>query len=88
MRLAGLKRGVDMTGPEIIVAVLGAWFGFGALIAILFLIFGVARLDASAKGASFLFRPTIFLGFVILWPAVVIRVLSGVKINQANEEDS
>lgn len=71
-----------------IVAALGAWFGVGVLVAILFLAFGVNRIDASAKGASVFFRPMIFLGCVMLWPAVLIRWISGVKINKLDEDAS
>ncbi len=69
----------------LIVSLLGAWFGVGALVALLFLTFGVNNIDASAKGASIWFRPMIFLGCVILWPAIVIRWLSGIKINDLDE---
>lgn len=71
-----------------IVLLLGAWFGIGAIVAIAFLILGVNKLDASAKGASIFFRPAIFLGCVMLWPAVLIRWLSGVRINEADEDAS
>ncbi len=72
----------------LIVSLLGAWFGMGAIVAIVFLIFGVNRIDAAAKGASLFFRPMIFLGCVMLWPAVLIRWLSGVKINDLDEDAS
>lgn len=77
-----------MTVANMIVAALAAWFGIGAVIAILFLVFGVNRIDESAKGASVFFRPMIFLGCAMLWPAVVIRWLSGVKINEPDEDAS
>ncbi|MEM9169777.1 MAG: hypothetical protein AAGC56_08990 [Pseudomonadota bacterium] len=72
---------------ETIVLALGAWFGFGALVALAFLTFGVSRVDAAARGASFLFRPIIFLGCVVLWPAVLVRWLSGVTINKPHADD-
>ena len=71
-----------------IVAALAAWFGIGAVLAVLFLTFGVNRIDASAKGASLFFRPMIFLGCAMLWPAILIRWLSGVKINEHDEDRS
>ena len=77
-----------MALANLIVLILGAWFGVGVIIAVLFLAFGVNRVDAAAKGASLFFRPMIFLGCVMLWPAVLIRWLSGVKINEANEDPS
>ena len=77
-----------IVAAELIVLLLGAWFGVGAIIALLFLVFGVDKVDASAKGASFFFRPTILLGCIMLWPYVIIRWLSGVKINDQHEDAS
>ena len=75
-----------MEFANLIVLILAAWFGVGVVIAILFLALGVNRVDAAAKGASLFFRPMIFLGCVMLWPAVVIRWISGVKINEPNKD--
>lgn len=74
-----------MVFAEGLVTAFGAYFGFGALVALLFLILGVARLDESAKGASILFRPIIFFGCVALWPYILLRWLSGRRINQSSE---
>ena len=70
---------------QTIVATLAAYFGIGAVVAILFLGFGVAKLDDSAKGASVFFRPMVFLGCVTIWPFIILRWLSGRRINQAAE---
>ena len=80
-----MREGTDMALAESIVMAFAVYFGAGAIIAILFLAFGVAKLDASAKGASVLFRPMIFLGCVALWPYIVLRWLSGRRINQSSE---
>lgn len=71
-----------------LVLAIGAYFVIGAIVSVLFLVFAVARLDASAEGASWLFKGTIFLGCVMLWPYMVGRVFSGRKINVAREEVS
>ena len=76
-----------MALAEAIVLAFGAYFGAGAVVAILFLALGVAKLDDSAKGASFFFRPMIFLGCVVLWPYIIIRWLSGRRINQSTEAE-
>ena len=76
---------VKMALAESIVAGLAIYFGVGAVVAILFLVFGVAKLDDSAKGAGIFFRPMIFLGCVSLWPFIVIRWLSDRRINQPTE---
>lgn len=68
-----------------VVLLIAAWFGVGALVGVAFLMIGVNKIDAAAKGASKFFRPMIFLGCVMIWPAVVIRWLSGIKINEPDE---
>ncbi len=70
---------------QTIVAALAIYFGVGAVVAIFFLGFGVSKLDDSAKGASVLFRPMVFLGCVTIWPFIILRWLSGRRINQATE---
>lgn len=76
-----------MALAEAFLLCLGGYFAAGVVIAILFLAFGVSRLDQAADGASLFFRPMIFLGCVVLWPFVVVRTLSMRKINQPIEED-
>ena len=77
-----------MAMAEAIVFVLGAYVAIGIVIALLFLAFGVNRIDEAAKGASPFFRPMVFAGCVAVWPFVVLRFLSLKKINQPNEEAS
>ena len=77
-----------MDAANLFVLFLGAWFGVGAIVALLFLLLGVSKVDAAAKGASLFFRPTIFLGCAMLWPYVIIRWMSGVKINEPDEDVS
>lgn len=74
-----------MALAETIVAALAIYFGAGAVVALLFLVFGVAKLDDSAKGASIFFRPMVFLGCIALWPFIAIRWISGRRINQLTE---
>ncbi len=49
-----------------------AWIGAG--FAVLFLLFGIDRVDPSARGA-YAFRPLLFPGLVALWPFAAIRWL-------------
>ena len=72
---------------DTILFVLSAYFGAGVVVAILFLAFGVSRIDAAATGASPFFRPMIFFGCVALWPYVILRFASLKKINLPAEED-
>jgi len=71
-----------MALAETIVVCLGVYFGAGVIVAIIFLGFGVSRIDHAAKGASPFFRPMVFLGCVALWPYIILRFLSLKKINQ------
>ena len=74
-----------MALAEMFVTGLGVYFGIGVIVAILFLLFGVSRIDHAADGASIFFRPMIFLGCVALWPFIILRVLSMRKINKPIE---
>ena len=66
---------------------LAIYFGIGIIFALLFVTFLVSRLDVAAQGASILFRPVIFLGTVVIWPLVVLRVLTFRQINQPIESE-
>lgn len=71
---------IDMAEMLLVGAAL--WLGVGALIALPVLAFGVGRLDHGAEGASIWFRLALLPGVILLWPAIVLRVLSGRKVNQ------
>ena len=71
---------------ETIVLCAGIYFAIGAAVALAFLVFGASRLDASAAGAGFFFRLAVFPGCAVLWPYVVLRWLSGRRINQPVED--
>ncbi len=75
----------NMVLAETIVICLSVYFGVGVIVAILFLGFGVSRVDHAAKGASPLFRPMVFLGCVALWPYIILRFLSLKTINQPED---
>lgn len=76
-----------MALAETIVLFTGIYFAIGAVVSIGFLTFGAARLDASAAGSGLLFRITAFPGCAVLWPYIVLRWLSGRKINQPIEAE-
>ena len=85
MAALALREVTRMMLAQTIVTGIAIYFGIGAVIATLFLWFGVSKLDDSAKGASAFFRPMVFLGCATLWPFIVLRWLSGRRINQATE---
>lgn len=57
---------------ETIVWIVEAYLAVGLGIAILFLIFGVERVEPYAKG-SLAFRPLLVPGLCLLWPLVLWR---------------
>lgn len=48
------------------------WLYTGAGVAIVFLMFGIGRVDDEARG-SYIFRPLLVPGVLLLWPLVVWR---------------
>ncbi len=48
------------------------WGACGAIVAVLFLLFGIDRVDATARGAH-AFRPLLLPGLMLLWPVVLRR---------------
>ena len=77
---------LDIALAETIVLAIAGYFAGGGVVALLFMIFGLARIDHAAKGAAFQFRAMIFMGCVVLWPIILVRWLSGRKINQPIED--
>jgi hypothetical protein len=63
------------TSAQAIVAVAGAYLVVGCLVAIVFVVFGIGRIDPAARG-SFVFRMLLLPGLTLLWPAVVSRWFS------------
>jgi hypothetical protein len=49
----------------------------GVVFALLFLAFGITRIDNGAKGAGIGFRLLIVPGLVALWPLMLIRWIAG-----------
>ena len=61
-----------MTTAELIVAGVEGYGWIGIAVAAVFLLFGVDRVEPGARG-SFMFRPLIAPGVVVLWPLVLWR---------------
>jgi hypothetical protein len=57
---------------ELIVQSATVYAAIGGLVAVLFLLFGIDRIDPAARGA-YAFRPMIAPGIVLLWPVVLVR---------------
>jgi hypothetical protein len=63
-----------MEAATILVALGQAWLLAGLGVGVAFLLFGLDRVDAAARGA-YGFRPLLLPGLVLLWPLVVWRWL-------------
>jgi hypothetical protein len=57
---------------ELIVWTVSTYIWIGAVVAVLFLLFGIDRADPSAHGA-YAFRPLLLPGLTRLWPYVLRR---------------
>lgn len=56
----------------VLLAIGKAWLALGGLVAVLFLAFGIDRIEPNARGA-WAFRPLILPGLVLIWPLVLWR---------------
>lgn len=61
-----------MPGSAILVDVIQYYLMAGGLVAALFLVFGLDRIDPSARG-TFFFRPLLIPGLCLIWPLVLFR---------------
>lgn len=60
-----------------VVAALTHYAAIGAVFAVAFVIFGVARVDARARSAPWTFRLAILPGSAALWPWLLVRWIGG-----------
>ena len=66
-----------MTVAQWIVNLAMIYAAVGLAFAITFVLFGVGRIDESAKGAPIFFRLLILPGAAALWPVLLRRLLRG-----------
>ena len=66
-----------VTVAQWIVNLAMAYAAIGLLFAVIFVVIGVERIDASAKGAPIFFRLLILPGAAALWPVLLGRWLRG-----------
>lgn len=62
-----------MTTAEWIVGVATGYAAVGLLFGLVFVCFGVTRLDPAARGTSVVFRVLILPGSVALWPFLLLK---------------
>ncbi|MEO0809493.1 MAG: hypothetical protein AAFW82_02425 [Pseudomonadota bacterium] len=76
-----------MTAAATIVWIATLWIYAGSAVAVVFLLIGIDRIDADARG-SYTFRPLLVPGIILLWPLVLFRWLqleSGVDPNRSRD---
>lgn len=61
-----------MNQAELILMLVKLWLGAGALVAIVFLTFGMDQIDEDARGA-YVFRPLLVPAVLLIWPLVLWR---------------
>lgn len=64
-----------MEAAVLIVNLVKIYASIGAIVAAVFLVFGIDRIDPAAHGA-YAFRPLLIPGIVILWPFALWRWLA------------
>ena len=61
-----------MNSAEAIIGFVRVWFMIGGVVAAVFLIIGIDRIDEDARGA-YVFRPLLVPGILLIWPMVLWR---------------
>lgn len=72
---------MTIADAELLLAGLGLYLSFGAVIAVIVATWGAERMDHAADGANLWFRLIIIPGVIGLWPVMLIRLLSRRRIN-------
>lgn len=67
---------------EMIWAGVALYLAVGALVALVFAVWAAAATDHAAKGAGLGFRLAILPGAMLLWPYMILRLLSFRRINK------
>jgi hypothetical protein len=57
-----------------------AYLAIGSIIGLPFVIFGIGRIDPSARGAPLTFRALVFPGVVAMWPLILRRWLGSRRV--------
>jgi hypothetical protein len=56
------------------------YLAIGSLVAAPFVIFGIGRVDPSARGAPLMFRALVFPGVVAMWPLILRRWIGSRRV--------
>lgn len=60
----------------------GVYLAIGLVIGLVFALFLTPRIDHSASGASFPFKITVLPGMALLWPILLVFLVSGRRVNR------
>lgn len=61
-----------MNSAELVFMIARNWLIIGGVVAAVFLIFGIDRIDEDARG-TYIFRPLLVPGVLLIWPLVLWR---------------
>jgi hypothetical protein len=70
-----------VTIVTILFSILGIYLAAGLLFAVIFLIKGIERVDASAHGATWGFKLIIIPGIMALWPVLLNKWIKAKPVN-------
>lgn len=70
---------------EIIFQVFALYFSLGFLFSIVFVIWGVWRIDPAAKNTTWSFRLIILPGVIVFWPLLALRCLRNLRQSGSRE---
>jgi hypothetical protein len=56
------------------------YLAIGSIVAVPFVLFGIGRIDPSARGAPLTFRALVFPGVVAMWPLILRRWVSSRRV--------
>lgn len=62
---------------QLIIVIVKGYLVLGLIFAIPFIVFGIQRLDPSAKNSTIPFRLMVLPGITLFWPLLLIRLLRG-----------
>jgi hypothetical protein len=73
-----------MLAAEILLTPAAAYMGCGLLFGLVFIAWGVGRVDGAARGAPVGFRLLILPGVVACWPMLLVRWLQALRAERGH----
>jgi hypothetical protein len=77
----GIQRAENNTmsqsSAEVVTTIVTVYTLIGVAFAVVFVMFGVGRVDAAARHAPWTFRSLILPGVTVFWPLLLVRWISG-----------